>query len=129
MNVITDIATLGIVLGTIIPILVALVTKRVANPGQKAVINFLLSAIAGSLSVVVAQAQNDLVNIDVSSFVSAIALTWVTSVASHYGLLKPTGVTGTNGAVQAAIPGGVGSSKSVIVDQPPDHPATPDGVL
>ncbi len=110
LHVTVDVATVGVVLGTVIPILVALVTKRVASPGTKAVVNLLLSAIAGALSVLVAEAQGTVVELEASAFVASVALTWVTSVATHYGLLKPTGITGAGGAVQRVVPGGLGSS-------------------
>jgi hypothetical protein len=42
--------------------------------------------------------------------VFSFALTFIASVGTHYGLLKPTGVTGTNGAIQVRVPGGIGGS-------------------
>ena len=113
LHVSVDVATLSFVSGTIIPVLVALVTRQTASPGLKASINFLLSIVAGFLSAFVAEAQGEIVSIDVASFVSAVAMAWITSVATHYGLLKPVGVTGTTGAIQTAIPGGIGKPQHV----------------
>jgi hypothetical protein len=117
LHVTIDVATLSFLIGTIIPIAVALVTKQTASRGIKAAVNALLSIAAGVLSVYVSEAQGEIVSIDVAAFVTAVGAAWITSIATHYGLLKPTGITGGEGIVQSATPNlGIGSSHS---HQPP----------
>ncbi len=85
-----DVKALSFVLGTIIPVLVALLTKAGAHPGIKAVLNALLAAIAGVVSLAIAS-NGEIV---VSAALSSIATVWFSSVATYYGLLKPTGTAG-----------------------------------
>jgi len=91
-----DVAALTFVAGTLIPVLVALVTKAHASAGVKAVVNALLSAIAGVATVAVAQEGR----LDIGHVLVAIGVTWFTSVTTHFGLLKPICVTGADGAIQ-----------------------------
>lgn len=110
-HVTIDVATLSFLIGTIIPIAVALVTKQTARRGVKAAVNALLSIVAGVLSVYVSEAQGEIASVDAAAFVTAVGAAWITSIATHYGLLKPTGITGGAGAVQRATPQlGIGSS-------------------
>lgn len=76
-------------IGIVIPILVALVTKASASSGMKAVINALMSAVAGALAVVVQQ-HGDVWNLNTLG--ASIGWTWVVSIATYYGLLKPAGI-------------------------------------
>lgn len=93
-----DVAALTFLVGTLIPVLVALVTKARASSRTKAVANALLSALSGALVVAIAQEGR----IDVGHVAIGVAVTWFSSVSSHFGLLKPTGVTGAEGSVQQA---------------------------
>lgn len=86
-----DVQTLNLVSGTVIPLLVGLVTKKVAAQGLKAVLNAALSAIAGALSVAIAANGHILLGAVVTSMLT----TFIASTAVYYGVWKPTGVAGT----------------------------------
>lgn len=97
-----DVVALSFVVGTLIPILVGIVTKSRASSAVKATANALLSAIAGYI-VVAIKADGA---IDLYSALLGIGMTWVSSVGTYFGFLKPAGVSG---AVQDATAGvGVG---------------------
>ncbi len=102
-----DIQMLSIIGGAIIPILVGIVTKMSASSGLKAVVNFLLSAVAGAVAVAIEHEGA----VNVEEWVVGIGMTWVISVATHYGLWKPTGASST---VQASTAGfGLGGEAHV----------------
>lgn len=84
-----DVNTLTLVVGTLIPLLVGLVTKEVANSGLKGVLNALLSAVAGALTVLV---DNGGVLGPWQELANAGFATFITSIATYYGVWKPTGV-------------------------------------
>lgn len=96
---------LTFVVGTILPAAVALVTQRCTSSAVKAAVLAALSAIAGVATSV--QEANG--HFEWKSALSLFIVTFVTATAVHFGLLKPAGVTGTNGAIATALPGGVGS--------------------
>lgn len=75
------------VVGTLIPILVGLLTKLDAPRGLKAVANAFLSALSGVL-VTVLDGDGSFV---VGEFLTSAGIAWITSVATYYGLYKPTG--------------------------------------
>lgn len=79
---------LSIVLGSVLPILVGLVTQRVAHPGLKATLLAALSTATGVFAA--AQNEGGLVRKETLYFAAAA---WATAVATHYGLLKPTGTS------------------------------------
>lgn len=78
---------LSILLGVVIPILVGLVTNHTASSGLKAILNAGLSILAGLLN---AAFQAD--GIITREAVLAAAMTWVVSIATYYGLYRPTGI-------------------------------------
>lgn len=81
----------NIALGTLIPLLVALVTKEVASSGLKGTLNALLSAVAGALTIYVS--NNGAV--ELAPMVVAGAEIFVVSIATYYGVYKSTGITAT----------------------------------
>lgn len=95
---------LTFVLGTVLPALVALVTQRCASSGLKAIVLALLAAVGG----VATSIQMDGGNFDWKVALTSFIVMFVTATATHFGLLKPTGVTGTDGLIASAVPGGVG---------------------
>lgn len=74
--------------GTILPILVALVTKKVASSGVKATVLALLSALTGLGTAAISNAGA----ISKEAFVNAF-VAWVVGVATYYGLWSNIGVT------------------------------------
>lgn len=104
-----DVEFVSLLIGTVIPLLVGLLTKLNASSGVKAVVNALLAALAGFLT----EAGSD--EFVLGSAIVTVLLTWAVSVATYYGLYKPTG---TSQAVQRSTRNfGVGSSSQT----PPPH--------
>lgn len=92
---------LNFALGVVLPAAVALVTKANASSALKA---WLLVGLS-TLTAVLTQFAG---GFTLSEFVTAFAVTFITAICAHYGLLKPTHVTGSDGAVANAVPGGLG---------------------
>lgn len=82
--------------GTILPILVAVVTRAAASPGAKAVVLLALSAVSSFLSEWLT-ALNGGDAFDASQAGFGVLLTFVAAVAAHFGLWKPASVTGSEG--------------------------------
>jgi len=106
IEVIVDQYWLTLIAGVLLPTVVALVTKQLASGAVKAVTLVFLSVLAGWLT----QLQQDGGHFEVWSTVSNIILAFGTAVIAHFGLLQPINLTGKNGAIQAAVPGGIGPS-------------------
>lgn len=98
-----DLALLAFVGGTLVPALVALVARRRAHPAVKGGLNFVLALAAGLVAA--AQAADGVVS---KEGAVAVLFSVVTAQAMHLGLLKPFGITGANGAIAKAVPGGIG---------------------
>ena len=81
-----EIQYLSALIGVIIPLLVGLLTKLEASPGVKAIANALLSAITGVVTQIIETGGTFIP----SEAIVAVLLTWVVSVATYYGLWKPT---------------------------------------
>lgn len=78
----------SLLLGTLYPILVALVTKVDTSPAVRAVLLAALSAVSGFLT--------EFLNSENFVWQQALltwVLTFVVAVATHFGLWQPTGVT------------------------------------
>jgi hypothetical protein len=86
-------AVIQLLVATILPIMVGLVTTRVTSAGRKA---WLLASLALVTSVLVewGSALNAKETFDIGIALIAAIPTFAVSVATHYGLWKPTGVTG-----------------------------------
>jgi hypothetical protein len=107
-----DVQVLSILAGVVIPILVGVITKLHASRTVKAILNFGLSATAGGVAA--ALAADPPGSVHLREWVLNIAVAWVVSVATYYGLWKPTGAAG---AVQTATAGfGVGSDVPAYSD-------------
>lgn len=114
--------------GVVLPMLVALVTNKVAGANVKAAILLVLGVIGAALS------QTTVDGFQWKAFGVTLVTQLLTAIASHYGLLKPLGVTGSTGAIQNAVPGGLrgGSDPAPSPQAVPVRPAvpadsTPDG--
>lgn len=105
----TNLVIANLVIAVILPNLVALVTARVSQNPLKAILLLALSAIGGVVSQIVAQGGDFHWKIALISF----AQVFLTAVGTHFGLLKPTGITGSQGAIQTSVPGGIGSKGGV----------------
>lgn len=93
-----------------LPALVALVTQRMASSGLKATVLAALAAVTGLASELL-DALVHHTAFDVGAALIAWLTAFVIAVAVHYGLLKPAGVTGSQGAIAQAVPGGIGQEQ------------------
>lgn len=80
---------LSALIGIVLPILVALVTKWSTSSAVKSILLLLLSVLTSFLT----EALND-ANFNWQQAVFGTVLTFVVGVASLYGLWRPTGVSG-----------------------------------
>jgi len=84
-------AVVQLVIAFVLPVLVGLVTTRVTSSGAKAWLLALLSLVT-SLLVELARSLGEDVTYDLGVALLAALPAFVVSVATHYGLWKPTGV-------------------------------------
>lgn len=81
---------LTLAVGTVLPVLVGLVTTRVTHPGAKAVTLAFLSAVT-ALGTEALTAAQEAATYDIGRGLTMALGVWVVAVATHYGLWKPTG--------------------------------------
>ena len=79
---------LSLLAGTVVPLLVGLLTKLKASDAVKAILNALLTTIGGA----VATAAGAGGSIAWQTWFLNIGLTWFASIATYYGFYKPVGV-------------------------------------
>lgn len=80
------------VLPVLLPLLVGLVTTRVTSPNRKSVLLLALSVITALVTELInAVSAGDPYNLGMGLFMAFV--TFVSGVALHYGLFKPTGVS------------------------------------
>lgn len=87
--------------GTVIPILTALITKSTAPSGVKAVTALALSAVAAFGTEFI----NHTDNFYWQGALLTTLLTFMVSVATYYGLWRPTNVAGASSPTARAITG------------------------
>lgn len=80
------------IVGLLIPILTAVVTKHVASQGLKATVTTVLSALTAAVSVLVAADGHSFAW---QAFVNAFVNTFIPAIALYYGFWKPTGLAGS----------------------------------
>jgi hypothetical protein len=108
VQVVVDTYWLTLLTGVVLPMVVALVTKKVASGAVKSLTLLFLSIVAGVITQVIQNGGS----FEVWTTVGNILLTFATGVIAHFGLLQPLKVTGKTGAIQTAVPGGIGSTAS-----------------
>lgn len=98
-----------ILVGLVLPVFVDLVTKRLASGAVKSSVLLFLSLITGVLTEFLASlnAGNDF---DWATAGYGAAVTFVLGVVSFFGLTSSLGISGKDGVVQRALPGGIGRS-------------------
>lgn len=95
-----------------LPVLVGFVKARFASSRVGALLLLALSVIAGWLTSLQATGGS----FEPKAALTAIFISFVTAAGFHYGFLKPTGITGSEGVVQRAVSGGVGGKDSKAVE-------------
>jgi hypothetical protein len=103
-----DVTWLAVIATFVLPMITALATARIANPGLKAGVLAFLALLVGIVNDLVA---NDGVgSLDLNSVVVNTVTIFLGAVGFHFGLLKPAGVTGGAGKIQLAVPSGLGNT-------------------
>jgi len=82
---------IGLLISTVLPVLVGLVTTRVTHAGVKAVLLLALSGLTGFL-VEYAGPHGDDYSVQTAAVLALVS--FAVGVLSHFGLLKPTGISG-----------------------------------
>lgn len=95
---------LGLLISVVLPVLVGLVTTRVTSSATKAVLLLALTAANGFL-VELAGPHGD--GYSVGSAVLLWVISFATGVLSHFGVWKPTGVSGKAQELGAKSPAAV----------------------
>jgi hypothetical protein len=112
---------LNLLINLFLPALTAWVTARNASAQLKAVVLLILSALSGFL-VSWLDALNNALIFDWSQAGFTALTGFLFAVAVHFGLLKPIGLTGSDGHIQLRLPGGLGDS-SAPAPKPGRHEA------
>lgn len=123
LDLAVDVTWLTLLATVLLPMLVALVTQRVAHPGLKAGILALLTLVTTLVNELLANDGQG--TFDVGSWLATSLAVFLGAVGMHYGLLKPVEVTGSTGAIAKATPAGLGSPKVVdggVADRGPGQP-------
>lgn len=97
--------TIAVLVGVVLPALVALVTKQVASPRVKSIALIALSAAAAVLTPLLGA---DAVDVE-TVFISFLTI-FGTAILSYYGILKPTGITE---GIASKVPGGIGADPAL----------------
>lgn len=85
-------STVSIVLGVVMPLLVALVTKQVTGSGTKAVLLAVLTLVT-TIITGLGVAINNHGTFDLGLALQAAVPQFIISVALHFGLWRPTGIS------------------------------------
>lgn len=113
------IPVLQLVLGVVLPVLVGLVTTRATSAGRKGVLLAGLAVVTSLLTELVAALQAGTVyNLGLALLLGLG--TFIVAVATHFGLLKPTGVST---AAQQTLRTADTISGDVAEDSGPQHRA------
>lgn len=96
---------LTFLVATLLPVLVGLVRSRYGSSRLGAMLLLFFSVVSGWLTSLYSTGGDFEPK---TAFVS-IVMSFITATGAHYGFLKPSGITGRDGAVERAVPGGVGS--------------------
>jgi len=85
---------LQLLAGTVLPLLVGLVTTRETSPGKRAIYLAALSVVISLLTEIASALQAGVVYNLGTALVAAL-VTFLIAVGTHFGLWKPTGVATT----------------------------------
>lgn len=88
-----------------LPMLTAVIRRRYSASWIASLVLLLLAMISGWLTSLYATGGT----FELRAAAVSVAVSFITAVGVHYGLLKPTGITGNDGVISRALPAGVGS--------------------
>ena len=86
---------LNIIVGTLIPLAVGLLTKASASSKLKAWVNAGLTALSSAIMVAINMCAGDVCDVTWGPFFTTFFMTYVPNIASYYGFWKPSGTAGT----------------------------------
>jgi hypothetical protein len=109
----------AVLAGTVLPLLVGLLTKASTNPILKSLLLLALSAGTTAAASVASGA-------DLKASLAAGALAYVTAVAAHYGLLKPSGASA---AVANTLIKDEPTPADTVFTDPPSDPGAQEEVI
>jgi hypothetical protein len=95
---------LTFLVSTALPMVVALITNRLASGTVKSLTLLLLAVITGWATSLYATGGV----FELKAAAVGIVVSFITAVGSHFGLLAPSGVTGKNGGIAVNLPEGLG---------------------
>jgi len=101
---------LNLLINSLLPVLVALVTAQVASARWKSLLLLALSAISGFLTAWLDAIANQ-VPFDWSSAGLTILSGFIVAYTSHAAVFSPGGLTGSSGFIQRVKPGGLGAPR------------------
>lgn len=102
-----------VVVGLLLPLVVDLVTKRLASGALKSTVLLALSLVTGLLTEYLS-ALNSMQPFDWATALYGAATAFVLGVVSFFGLTSSLGISGKDGAIQRAVPGGIGSETTEV---------------
>ena len=88
-----DVSVLTLIVGTVLPIVVGLVTSRVTSGAIKAWLLAALTLVTTVLQAMLLAAQSG-IPFELGAILVAAIQQFIVSVAIYYGLWKPTGIAG-----------------------------------
>jgi hypothetical protein len=94
---------ISLVVGTLLPILVAVITDRVAQGAVKAIVLLGLAALTSFLSSWLV-ALNGGLPFDFAQAAFGVLITFIVAVAVHFGFWKPVNLTGSQGQLAKVGP-------------------------
>lgn len=95
---------ISFVLGTILPLLVGLVTKKETNSTTKVALLGLLSLVSSFLTALLTAEQLG-TPFNIWNLIFGVVGTWVVGIATHQGVWKPTGAADVVQAVGSTTQG------------------------
>ena len=97
-----------------LPMLTAVVKQRFSASWVGSLVLLALAVLSGWLTSLVATGGT----FELRTAAVSVAISFITAVGVHYGLLKPMGVTGNGGVILRAMPGGVGTPEPRAITGP-----------
>jgi|SRR6185312_2396113 hypothetical protein len=114
MTISVGTAYLTLIVGTILPALVSLVTHQLASSKYKTVVLLVLSVLAGVGTQMLSNGGHLVLDQAALTSAGSFGIAWV----AHEGLLKPLGLTGTTGLLNSKVPGGLGLKRTSMGAEP-----------
>ena len=114
-NTLQLLAVLNLAASLVIPLIHSAITNVHASEPVKTIITALFTAVVGFFTPFLAGTQS-WATFDWQLAAISIGTVFFGTVLSHYGLWKPLTVTGSDGKIQSAIPGGIGGGSSAALE-------------